>query len=90
MLNKVRVGNIDDVENLLKACFRRESDENYLKVPLHKHAENETAMKRNEAVLKSFLLNFTQYRLITKFQIIVNTQWQIQAAQNQTQTNTGG
>ena len=51
MLNKVRVGNIDDVENLLKARFIGESDENYPKDVLHMYAENEPAMKRNEAVL---------------------------------------
>ena len=51
-LNKVRVGNIDnDVENLLKAKFIRESDENYPKDALHMYAENEPAMKRNETVL---------------------------------------
>ena len=52
LLNKVRVGNIDgDVENLLKAIFIRESDENYPKDVLHIYAENQPAMKRNEAVL---------------------------------------
>ena len=52
LLNKVRVGNIDDdVEYLIKAWFIREPDENYSKDALHMHAENEPAMKRNEAVL---------------------------------------
>ena len=52
LLNKVRVGNIDDdVENSLKARFIRESDENYPKDALSTYAENEPAMKRNEAVL---------------------------------------
>ena len=51
MLNKVPAGNIDDVENSLKAKFRRESDENYTKVALYMYAENKPAMKRNETVL---------------------------------------
>ena len=38
-LSKVRAGNIDDdVENLLKATFIRESDENHPKDALHMHA----------------------------------------------------
>ena len=46
MLNKVRVGNIDDdVENLLKAKLINESDENYSKDTLHMYGENEAAMK---------------------------------------------
>ena len=58
LLHKVRVGNIDvDVENLIKARFTRESDENYPKDDLHMYAENEPAMKRNKAVLN---VNFTQ------------------------------
>ena len=52
LLNKVRAGNIDDdVENLLKARFICESDENYPKDALHMYAENGPAMKRNEAIL---------------------------------------
>ena len=45
LFNKVRVGNIDDdAENLLKARFMCESDENYPKDALHMYAENEPAM----------------------------------------------
>ena len=46
LLNKVRVGNTDDgdAENLLKARFLSESDENYPKDALHMYAENEPAM----------------------------------------------
>ena len=52
MLNKVRVGNIDnDDEKLLKTRFIHESDENYPKDALHMYSENEPAMKRNNAVL---------------------------------------
>ena len=41
LLNKVRVGNIDDdVENLLKTRFIPESDGNYPKDALHMYAEN--------------------------------------------------
>ena len=55
LLNKVRVDNIDDdVENLLKESFIRESDENYPKDPLHMYAENEPVMKRHEAALNEF------------------------------------
>ena len=50
LLNKVRVGNIDDIEKLLKARFIHESDENYPVDALHMYAENEPALKRNEAV----------------------------------------
>ena len=45
------IGSIDDdVENLLKTKFIRESDQNNPKDALHMYAENEPAMKRNEAV----------------------------------------
>ena len=45
LLNKVRVGNIDDdVENLIKARFICEFDENYPKDALDKYAQNEPAM----------------------------------------------
>ena len=52
MLNKFRVGNIDDDdEKLLKARFIHESDENYPKDALHMYSENELTMKWNNAVL---------------------------------------
>ena len=52
MLNKVRVGNIDDDdEKLLKTRFIHESDENYPKDALHMYSENELTMKWNNAVL---------------------------------------
>ena len=52
MLKKVRIGNIDDdVEHFPKARFIRESDKNYPKDTFHMYAENEPAMKKNEAVL---------------------------------------
>ena len=50
LLDKVRVGNIDD-----DVRFIRESDENYPKEALHMYAENEQAMKRNEIVLNDLL-----------------------------------
>ena len=55
MLNKVRVGNVDDdVEQLLRAKFVCESDENYYpKDALHMYAENEPAIGRNEAFLNN-------------------------------------
>ena len=73
-LNKVGVGNIDnDVEKLLKARFMHESDENYPKGPLHMYAENEPAMKRNDAVQNDLFDELYTIELITKFQVIVNT-----------------
>ena len=61
LLNKVRVGNIDDeVETLLNARFIHESDENYPVDALHMYAENEPAVKRNEAVLNNLPGNFTE------------------------------
>ena len=52
MLNKFRVGNIDDDdEKLLKARFIHESDENYPKDALHMYSVNEPTMKWNNAVL---------------------------------------
>ena len=55
MLNKVRVGNVDDaVEELLKASFVCDSDEHCNpKVALHMYAENEPAISRNEPVLNN-------------------------------------
>ena len=54
LLNKIRVGNIDDdVENLLKARFINQSDENYSKDTLHMYEENEPAMKKNKVVLNN-------------------------------------
>ena len=61
LLNKVRVGNIDDeVEKLLKARFIHESDENYPVDALYMYAENEPAVKRNEAVLNNLPGKFTE------------------------------
>ena len=52
LLNKIWVGNIDDdVEKLLKVRFLYEYDDKYPEDALHMFAENETAFKRNEAVL---------------------------------------
>ena len=52
LLNKFQVVNIDDdVEKLLKARSIHKSDENSPKDALHMYAENEPAIKRNDAVL---------------------------------------
>ena len=92
MLNKVRVSNIDDdVENLLKARFIRESDENYAKDALHMYVENEPPMKRNEAVLNELLGEL--YTIEANEKIPDNCKYPLalmQVAQNQKQTNTGG
>ena len=92
MLNKVLVGNIDDdVENLLKGRFIRESDKNYPKNTLHMHAENEPAMKRNGAVLNELPVEL--YTIKTNAKILNNCKYLlalIQAPQNQNYTNTEG
>ena len=41
LLNEARVGNVDDIEKLLKARFVHESDENYSKYVLNIYTENE-------------------------------------------------
>ena len=76
MLNEVRVGNIDDIEKLLKARFVHEYDENYPKYVLHMYTENE----RNEVVLNDLPCEL----------YAINANDRIPAAQNQKQTNTGG
>ena len=92
LLNKVRVGNIDDdLEKLLKAKFMHESDENYPIDALHMYAKNEPAMKRNEAVLNN--LPGELYTIGADDKIPDNCKYQltlIEAAQNQKPTNTGG
>ena len=90
-LNKVRIGNIGDVENLLKARSISESDENCPKDVLHMYAENEPAMKRNKAVLNE--LPGELYIIEVNDKIQDNCKYPlalIQAAQNQKQTNTRG
>ena len=92
LLNKVRVGNIDDdVEKLLKARYIHKSDENFPKDALHMYAENEPATKRNDAVLNDLLGEL--YTIETDDKIPDNCKYPmatIQAAQNQKQTNIGG
>ena len=91
LLNKVRVGNIDDdVKNLIKARFICESDENYPKDALLMYAENERAMKRNNTVLND--LPGQLYIIEANDKIPDNCKYLmalIQAAQNLKQTNTG-
>ena len=41
LFSKARVGNIDEVEKILKAIFTYESDENYPKDAWHIYAENQ-------------------------------------------------
>ena len=92
LLNKARVGNIDDdVEKLLKARFIHEYGENYPKDAWHMIAENQPAMKRNEAVLSD--LPGELYTIEANDKIPDNCKYPlalIQAAQNQKQTNAGG
>ena len=90
LFNKVRIANIDDdVENLLKERFIFESDENYPKDALDMDAENEPAMKRNEAVLKQMPGDL--YEIQGNDKILDNCKYPlalILAAQNQKQTST--
>ena len=92
LLNQVQVGIIDDdVDNLLKARFTHDYDENYLSDALHMYAENEPALKRNKAVLNE--LPGELYIIKAKDKIPDNCKYPvvlIQAAQNQNQTNTRG
>ena len=92
LLNKVRVGNMeDDVENILKARFIHESDENSPKDALHMYAENELTINMSEAVLND--LPGEIYTINATDKISDNCYYPlalIQAAQNQKQTNTGG
>ena len=92
LLNKVRVGNIDDdVGNLLKARCTSEFDEHYPKDVLHMFAENEPAIKRNEAVLNK--LPGEIYTIEANDKIPDNRKHTLalkQVAQNQKQTNRGG
>ena len=54
LLNKVRVGNIDnDVESLLKTRFISKSDPSYPNEALHIFAENSPAKVHNETMLKN-------------------------------------
>ena len=92
LLNQVQVGIIDDdVDNLLKARFTHDYDENYLSDALHMYAENEPALKRNKAVLNE--LPGEPYIIEAKDKIPDNCKYPvvlIQAAQNQKQTNRRG
>ena len=68
-----------------------ESNENHPKDALHMYAENEQAMKRNEAVLND--LPGELYTIEANDKIPDNSKYPSplnQAAQNQKQTNTGG
>ena len=68
-----------------------ESDENYPKDALHMYAENEPAMKRNNAALNG--LPGELCTIETDEKIPGNCKYTLatsQAAQNQKQTNTGG
>ena len=92
LLNKVPVNNVDhDVENLLKARLIREFDENYPKNASNIYAENEPALKINEAVLNNFpseLYTTEAYDKIPdnfKYHLAL-----VQTAHNKKQTNTGG
>ena len=76
LLNEAQVGNIDDVEKLLRERFTQESDKNYPRDALDIYAENKPDIKMNKAVLNDLPDEFKQQRLMTKFQIIVNTHWQ--------------
>ena len=91
-LNKVRVGNVDDdVEQLLKARFLCDSDEDYYpKDALNNYAEKRPAISRNEAVLNN--LPGELYTIEADDKTPDNCKCllaMILAAQNQKQTNIG-
>ena len=74
LLNKVRVGKIDDgVEKSLKARFTHISNENYSKAALRMHTENTPTMKMYEVVLNDLLGELYTIKANEKFQIFVNT-----------------
>ena len=67
----------DDVETLLTVRVIHESNENYAKDALRVYKEYEPVVKRNEAALCIiYLVSFIQSRLMTMFQITVNTHCQ--------------
>ena len=73
MLNKVRVGNIDNgVEKLLTTRFTHKSDENYPKDTLLMYAENEPAKKMNETALNGLPGEFYTIEANGKLWIIEN------------------
>ena len=92
LLNKVRVDNIDDdVENLVKARFIQETNEDCRKETSDMFKKNEPAMKRNEIVLNDLSGEF--YTIEANDKIQDNCRYSlatIQAAQNQKQANQGG
>ena len=94
MLNKVRVGIVDDdVEQLLRARFVCDSYENYYPIDaLLMHAENEPAIGKNETVLSN-LPGELIYTIEADDRIPDNYKYlltMILAAQNQEQASTGG
>ena len=82
--------NIDDEENLLKARFICESVENYPKDALHMYAENEPAMKRNEAVLNDLPGQLYTIEANNKIQQNIKIFKYFDNCKYQKQTNTGG
>ena len=71
--------------------FISESDEKNQKDTLHTYEETEKAMKRYEAVLNDLYVEIYAIEINDKIPDNCNyTVTLIQAAQNQTQTNTGG
>ena len=72
LLNKVRVGNIDNnVENILKARFISKNNPSYPIEALHIFAENRPARVHNQTMLETFKF---LYMLRMKFQKIVQMQ----------------
>ena len=91
LINRVRVGNIDDdAEKLLKARFIRKSDEKYPKDVFHMYAKSNSAMKRY-AVLNDLPAEFNRRKANDKIPDSCKYPLAtIPAVQNQKQTNIGG
>ena len=81
---------MDVVENLVKTRFKNESNENYPKDALYMYAENQLAIKSNEAFLNA--LPGELYTTEADDKIPNNCKYLVttQAAQSRKQTNTGG
>ena len=89
LLNKVRLDNTDDTKKLLSGqVYTHESDENYLKDPLHMYVENKLALKRNEVVLND--LPGGLYTVEVNEKIPDNYKYPLATMKEPKQTDTGG
>ena len=88
MLNAVRVGNINaEVEKVLKARFIRASNDNYSNDALDMYAQNEPALKRNEALNG---LPGEHYNIEVNYKILGNCKYPLGLIRTAQNPNTGG